>query len=176
MALGAVIASKSAIDSASPSKETHKLGNYFGEGFVIGIKDYFGKVYDAAYNSGDLAKEGLSNAITKISSMIEDGIDTSPTITPVLDLSNVKAGAEYLGSMFGSNSIGVNENVNSITNGFNSRIQNGGNLDLLNAINKLEATVRGSNGNTLNIYSQELDSEKLDQIVKYVNKELGVIF
>lgn len=176
MAANSVTAAQKAIDSASPSKETHKLGNYFGEGFVIGIKDYFGKVYDTAYNSGDLAKDGLSNAITKISAMIENGIDTSPTIRPVLDLSNVKDGAAYLGSMFGSNSIGVNENLNSISNGFNSRIQNGGSLDLLNAINKLEATVRGSNGNTLNIYSQELDSEKLDQIVRYVNKELGVIF
>lgn len=165
-----------ATQEQSPSKLTHKMGGYFGEGFIIGIREQFGKVYDTAFNTGDMAKEGLSNAIAKISQMVEDGIDTSPTIRPVLDLSEVEQGAAYLGSMFGTNSVGLRENINSISNGFNSRIQNGSGLDLLNAINKLEATVRGSNGNTLNIYTQELDSEKLDQIVRHVNKELGVIF
>ena len=167
---------RNATDEHSPSKITEEIGNYFGEGLVIGIRDYFGKVYNTAFNAGDMAKEGLSNAIAKISQMVEDGIDTSPTIRPVLDLSEVEQGASYLGSMFGTNSVGLRENINSISNGFNSRIQNGSGSDLLNAINKLETTVRGSNGNTLNIYTQELDSEKLDQIVRHVNKELGVIF
>ena len=167
---------RNATDEHSPSKITEEIGNYFGEGLVIGIRDYFGKVYNTAFNAGDIAKEGLSNAIAKISQMVEDGIDTSPTIRPVLDLSEVEQGASYLNSMLGTNSVGLRENINSISNGFNSRIQNGSGLDLLNAINKLEATVRGSNGNTLNIYTQELDSEKLDQIVRHVNKELGVIF
>jgi len=165
-----------ATQEQSPSKLTRKMGVYFSEGFAIGIKEQFGKVYDTAFNTGDMAKEGLSNAIAKISQMVEDGIDTSPTIRPVLDLSEVEQGASYLGSMFGTNSVGLRENINAISNGFNSKIQNGSGLDLLNAINKLEATVRGSNGNTLNIYTQELDSEKLDQIVRHVNKELGVIF
>ena len=172
----AATALANATQEESPSKLTHKMGVYFSEGFAIGIKEQFGKVYNTAFNAGDMAKEGLSNAIAKISQMVEDGIDTSPTIRPVLDLSEVEQGASYLGSMFGTNSIGLKENINSISNGFNSRIQNGSGLDLLNAINKLEATVRGSNGNTLNIYTQELDSEKLDQIVRHVNKELGVIF
>ena len=167
---------RNSINVNSPSKITEEIGNYFGEGLVIGIRDYFGKVYNTAFNAGDMAKEGLSNAIAKISQMVEDGIDTSPTIRPVLDLSEVEQGAAYLGSMFGTNSVGLRENINSISNGFNSRIQNGSGLDLLNAINKLETTVRGSNGNILNIYTQELDSEKLDQIVRHVNKELGVIF
>ena len=167
---------RNATDEHSPSKITEEIGNYFGEGLVIGIRDYFGKVYNTAFNVGDMAKEGLSNAIAKISQMVEDGIDTSPTIRPVLDLSEVEQGASYLNSMLGTNSVGLRENINSIANGFNSRIQNGSGLDLLNAINKLETTVRGSNGNTLNIYTQELDSEKLDQIVRHVNKELGVIF
>lgn len=33
-----------------------------------------------------------------------------------------------------------------------------------------------SQGNTLNIYTQELDSDKLDQIVRYVNKEFGIAY
>lgn len=33
-----------------------------------------------------------------------------------------------------------------------------------------------SGGNTLNIYTQELDSDKLDQIVRYVNKEFGIAY
>lgn len=35
----------------------------------------------------------------------------------------------------------------------------------------------GNNGgNTLNIYTQELDSAKLDQIVEYVDKKFGIAY
>ena len=33
-----------------------------------------------------------------------------------------------------------------------------------------------SQGNTLNIYAQELDDQKLKQIVRYVNKEFGIAY
>lgn len=33
-----------------------------------------------------------------------------------------------------------------------------------------------SSGNTLNIYTQELDSQKLDQIVKYVDRKFGIAY
>jgi hypothetical protein len=174
MARTALAAAKAAIDSNSPSKETMKLGGFFGEGFMLGIKSYSGKVYSEAYDTGDMAKEGLSKAISKIKSIIEDGIDTSPTIRPVLDLSDIESGFSTLNSMFNNDSIAVNGNIASITNGFNSRIQNGYDNDLLEAINKLDADIKNSGGNILNIYTQELDSAKLDQIVTHVNKELGI--
>lgn len=176
MAQAAIDKVKETIDSNSPSKETMKLGNYFGSGFVIGIKDYFDKVYDTAYDSGNLAKEGLSNAISKISSIIEDGIDTNPTIRPVLDLSDVEAGASNLSSMLGTNSIGLNTNLNSISNSFDSKIQNRSGSDILSAIKNLETTILTKCGNTTNIYTQELDSAKLDQIVAHVNREFGIMY
>ena len=148
----ALKAAKEAIDSNSPSKEAEKLGNYFGQGLVIGIDDYTTKTYDAAYSVGDYAKKGLSNAISRISSLITDGMDTQPTIRPVLDLSDVESGAGYLSSMFNNSAFGVNANLNAISMGMRSRNQNGANSDVVSAIDGLRKDL-GNIGGTTNNYN-----------------------
>lgn len=149
----ALIAAKAAIDSNSPSKESMKIGNYFGQGFVIGIKDYASKTYDASYSVADRAKEGLRNAISKVSSFISDGVDNQPTIRPVLDLSEVESGAGYLNNMFNNNpSVGVMTNLRAISSGMNARNQNGTNNDVVSAIDKLRNDL-GNIGGTTNNYN-----------------------
>lgn len=152
-ALGAAAlkAAQEAIQSHSPSKATFKLGTYFGQGFAIGIKGYAGKVYDESYSVGEQAKAGLSRAISRVSSMIENGIDTQPTIRPVLDLSEVESGAGYLSSLLNNGpSIGVAANLRAIDYGMNSRNQNGVNDDVVSAIDKLRKDM-GNSGDTYNI-------------------------
>lgn len=148
----ALAAAKEAIDSNSPSKEAMKLGNFFGEGFVIGIRDYGARVYDTSYAIADGAKNGLSKAISRVSDLIGNGIDTQPTIRPVLDLSDVESGAGYLNSMFNNGpSVGVMANLGSISAGMNARIQNGTNNDVISAIDKLSKNLGNVSGNTYNI-------------------------
>ena len=149
----ALAAAKEAIDSNSPSKEAMYLGNFFGEGFVIGIKEYGSKVYDTSYSVADRAKLGLSNAIAKITDMINSDMDTQPTIRPVLDLSDVESGAGYLSSMFNSGpSIGVAANLRAISSGMNTKVQNGTSNDVVSAINKLRKDLSvKTNGDTYNI-------------------------
>lgn len=91
-----------AIDSASPSKVAIGLGNYFGEGFAIGIQRMAGTVADSAQASGTLAIDAMQNTITRIRDIATGMIDVDPTIRPVLDMSNVAAGAGTLNRMFGS--------------------------------------------------------------------------
>ena len=144
-------AAQEAIQSHSPSKATFKLGTYFGQGFAIGIKGYAGKVYDESYSVGEQAKAGLSRAISRVSSMIKNGIDTQPTIRPVLDLSEVESGAGYLSSLLNNGpSIGVAANLRAIDYGMNSRNQNGVNDDVVSAIDKLRKDM-SNNGDTYNI-------------------------
>ena len=174
MAVSSLNAARQALDMHSPSKETMKLGNFFGEGFVIGIKDYFSKVYDTAFDSGELAKSGLNDAITRIQNIIDDNIDAQPRITPILDLSNIKDDINNLNGILSTNSIGVNRNLNAISN-LNLENQNRGN-STLSAIEKLASDLRMNGGNTWNIYTQELDSDKLRQIVDYVANEFGKVY
>lgn len=148
----ALSAAKKAIDSNSPSKEAMKIGNYFGQGLVIGIEDYESKSYAAGYGIADNAKDGLSKAISKVSNIISSGIDAQPTIRPVLDLSEVESGAGYLSTMFNDPSVGVATNLNAISRGMNNRIQNGTNNDVVSAINKLRKDL-GNVGGTTNNYN-----------------------
>lgn len=149
----ALKAAKEAIDSNSPSKEAMKIGNYFGQGLVIGIDEYASKTYDAAYDIGDRAKDGLSRAISRISNIINSDIETQPMIRPILDLSDVESGAGYLNSMFDNGlSVGVASNLKAISSGVNAKIQNGVNNDVVSAINKLRRDL-GNVGGTTNNYN-----------------------
>ena len=147
----ALKAAKKAIDSNSPSKEAMKIGNYFGQGLVIGINDYQTKSYDAGYGVAEYAKNGLSKAISKVTNLFNSDIDMQPTIRPVLDLSDVESGANHLNTLFNNSSIGVNSNLNAISSGMSNKIQNGTNSDVVSAINKLRKDLGNVSGNTYNI-------------------------
>ena len=173
MAIQALIATRQAIDSNSPSKETQKIGNFFGEGFVNGIKDYFSKIYNTAFNTGELAKNGLNEAISKIKYIINNDMDFQPRITPILDLSNIRSGINDINSMF--NYDNLNRNLNAISN-VNIGNQNRRNDDVVSAINKLSDSLDSYNGNVINIYPQELDKDSLNEIVDEVNRNFGKVY
>lgn len=141
---------KIGIDSNSPSKITHKLGNFFGEGFVIGIKEYNNKVYSQSSDIAERAKDGLSRAIAGVSNLITNGIDDDITIRPILDLSDVQAGAASINGMFASPSIGVMSNLNAISSGMRSYRQNGGE-NVVDAIDRLGKNLGNTSGDTYHI-------------------------
>lgn len=176
----ALKAAKKAIDSNSPSKEAMKIGNYFGQGLVIGIEDYESKSYKAGFGIADYAKNGLSRAISKVSDIINNDIDAQPTIRPVLDLSDVESGAGYLSNMFNDGpSIGVMSNLRAISNGMNSRNQNGTNEDVVSAIDKLSKKLGNVGGNSYTINGITYDdgsniTEAVQALVRAAIKERRV--
>lgn len=99
MAKAAAKAAEDELDEHSPSKVGYQIGDYFGVAFVNAIGDYEDKAYKSGSEVASAAKTGLSNAISKIKDFITDGIDTQPTIQPVLDLTNVEAGAGRLSAL-----------------------------------------------------------------------------
>ena len=148
----ALRAAKASLGIASPSKEFYKIGAFTGDGFVNALDDYSSKVYYAGAKVGDEAKAGLSRAIAKVSDMIESGMDTPPTIRPVIDLSDVEAGANSIGGMFDLNpSVGVLSNVRSINSAMNSRQNGMDNRDLMSAIKDLGDKLGTSSGDTYSI-------------------------
>lgn len=138
MAYAAAAAARAALQIRSPSRVAYKIGDFFGQGFVNAIGDYADTAYSASTYMADSARNGLSNAIGKISDVINNDIDAQPTIRPVLDLSEVQTGVNAIGSMFNrETSVGVMANVGAVSTMMNRRGQNGVESEVVSAINKL---------------------------------------
>ena len=133
--------------SRSPSKLTIQAGKWFGEGLVIGITSMGEKVYNAGHGIGELATQSVSQAISNVADIVANGLDSEPTIRPVVDLSDVTSGMDTLNSMWNSGvTLGAYGNLRNISNNMLRR-QNG-NSDVISAINKLGKDIIGSSGNT----------------------------
>lgn len=126
----ALEAAEDALDINSPSGEFRKVGMYSDLGFAKGLRDYAGTVTNESDKVGQGAINSISSAVDEIWKLIDSGIDSEPTIRPILDLSNVEAGTAKLNSMFSQSqaskfSASLNrQNGSQIQNeGLNSKIQ-----------------------------------------------------
>ena len=152
MASAALEAAKEALDEHSPSKESYKVGGFFGQGFINALADYETKTYKAGYNMADYARKGFSKSIRNVQLALNSGIDVQPTIRPVVDLSAVEAGAGAISGMFEEGiSIGTTANVNAINSMMRARSQNGNNDDVVSAITGLRKDIGKIQGNTYNV-------------------------
>lgn len=146
MAQAALDAAKKVLDIHSPSKEFFKVGNFAGMGFINALDDYSSKSYDAGYDMADSARNGLGKAIAKIRDVIAGDIDSSPTIKPVMDLSNIQNGANQLYRMMDSvNGYAVSGSVdmaNQTANRMNRRTSNNNDDPTSSAINGLNKVVK----------------------------------
>ena len=123
MAAAAARAAERELDEHSPSKVGYRIGDFFGLAFVNAISDYADKSYKAGTNMAAAAKNGLSNAISKIREFVDGEMEVQPTIRPVLDLSEVRSGAGRLTAILSrSQAIKISSSMNRETTG---EIQNG---------------------------------------------------
>ena len=123
MAAAAARAAERELDEHSPSKVGYRIGDFFGLAFVNAISDYTDKSYKAGTNMAAAAKNGLSNAISKIREFVDGEMEVQPTIRPVLDLSEVRSGAGRLTAILSrSQAMKISSSMNRETTG---EIQNG---------------------------------------------------
>ena len=99
MASRASSAARSRLRIKSPSKVGYEIGDYFGIGFTNGITDNIRNVGISSDALAESATNGLSNAISKIATLIDSGIDTNPTIRPVLDLTEIQNGSAAIADL-----------------------------------------------------------------------------
>ena len=91
----------------SPSKKTIPVGEGICEGLILGINRMSGAVANAAYNLGDETASYVSDAMTSMARAFDSDMDFTPTITPVVDLTNVRQGVTSINSMFSDSSFGL---------------------------------------------------------------------
>lgn len=117
MALAGVEAVEDTLGIKSPSRVFAKLGNYVGLGFVNALIGFSSRAYDAGAGMATAAKDGLSDSIRAISDAVSNGIDTQPTIRPVIDLTDVSKGVGEMNSLLSRNqSIALARSTNSVIN------------------------------------------------------------
>lgn len=152
MAAKAAEAAKKELDEHSPSKVGVEIGDFFGIGFVNGIRENVDRAYNASTEMASSARGGLAESMNKIKSILDGDMDMNPTIRPVLDLSDIRAGAGSIGDMLGiGSSIGVMSRVGTINTMMNQRGQNGGNGEVVSAINKLNKRLNNLGNTTYNV-------------------------
>ena len=152
MAEAAAQAARNALAINSPSKVFRAIGTSIPEGFAMGIEKLGGLVKNASVSMSDTAVSGVKRSISRLADIVDGDIDTQPTIRPVLDLSDVRAGAGTIGSLLGNGtSVGVLANVGAIGSMMANRNQNGGIDDMVSAIDKLRKDISGMDHATYNI-------------------------
>lgn len=177
MAAAAARAAEDELDINSPSRVGYGIGNFFGLGFVNAMGDYVSRSYKAGAEMAASARNGLSEAASKISDLIDGNIDTQPTIRPVLDLSDLQNGARSINGMFGTKSLHLARIVNSGSmeqmTASEKAVNN--NADVVKAISELQrdVIVLGDKISKMNIV---MDSGALvGQLVNPLDTALGNI-
>ena len=159
MANAAEEAARKALDINSPSKVFRAIGYSVPEGFAMGIDRLGGLVTGSVSNMANGAISGVKTTIARISDAVNTDIDTQPTIRPVLDLSDVTAGAGVLSGMFDTTAnVGVSSNIRSISSMMNKR-QNGQNDEVISAIKDLSASLGNNSGDSYYINGVSYDGE-----------------
>ena len=95
----------------SPSKETMWIGQMLDEGLAIGIEKGAGSIISAARMVTDSSIAPMYDATSQISEVLSSGLDFNPIITPMLDLSYIKAQIEDLNNILNTSPISVSGEV-----------------------------------------------------------------
>ena len=124
----------------SPSRVFARIGEYMVEGLIGGITN---RSDDASKASADMARgtiQSVSRLISDMSTIIDSDMEITPTISPILDMTNVQNGLNQVDSTLSANrSIALGMSVVS-------KNQNGLAYQFGDAISKLADANTQSNG------------------------------
>lgn len=129
----------------SPSRVFMEIGKFTVQGLAVGLERYSGLVEDPARMMAKNVVDSVEKPLSKIDSLLASDINASPVITPVMDLSNVEAGARRLGSMIGNSNMRIGGPTMRLA-GTVGTIQNGnGNAEVISALKDLKDNISTNN-------------------------------
>ena len=138
VAAQALAAAKARLGIHSPSREFYAVGDYAVQGLTNALSDGQKSAQSAGSNVATASLAGLQNSLNMISALMNSGLDTSPTITPVIDDSQVRAGIQRVNTMMTNLTVGQNMAMAGASFGIN---QNGDTADVVSAINGLRKDI-----------------------------------
>ena len=147
---GAVEAVKNFLGINSPSRVFMEIGKYTAQGMSIGLDKYAYLAEDSASGLAENVVNNVKNPLSNIAKLVGGDIDVNPTITPVMDLSDVKQGARRLSDMIGSQDVRINARTGMLA-GSVGKIQNRkDNSDIISAIKDLKEELSNSTSYNIN--------------------------
>ena len=150
-------AAKSAAEKAlgihSPSRVFMEIGKFVDEGFIVGMERYASKVAGTAGSVAGNVVDSFSKPLSALNDIIDTDVNTNPVITPVLDLSNVRANSRRLNNMLpGSGDIALSTDAANIMTNSMGTVQNGvTNSDIVSAIKDLKDNMPTAGNTSYNI-------------------------
>lgn len=142
LARKALEAARRTLDENSPSKEFYKIGAFAGAGFVNALNDSQKDVDRAGSSFGLASIDALSQTIGRIAEAVDDNIDVQPTITPVLDLSEIQNGRKKLNGIIPKSAVLSAGNSYALASGVLTLLAGGvpsagrGNISIYNTFNE----------------------------------------
>ena len=95
----AINAAKTEQDSNSPSKVFRGLGHDAMDGYALGFADRVKYVVDSVKDTGYAGIQAMQDTICRIHDLADNNFDYQPTITPVIDLSQMSNGISTANSL-----------------------------------------------------------------------------
>lgn len=86
-------------DINSPSKVMEKDSEYLIDGAVKGIEKNSDKLEDSFEDLGDSTLAKMNKILEGVNTSLDDNLEYTPTITPVVDLTNVQNGADEINGL-----------------------------------------------------------------------------
>ena len=156
---------KTQLDIHSPSKVMHKLGEFTGKGFALGIDDTSKIISNSAIYIGEVAIESLSDQISSfaavtssmLSQILDADMDINPVITPVFDMSNLDAASSSMSAFFDA------QDALEVASSFNGMQKS--RIELEN--NQNEGNVGNNSGATYNYVQNNYSPKALSEIEIY---------
>ena len=142
----AIAAARKSAQVHSPSRKMMRIGRYMSQGLAIGIEQLAKDVARASENVTNGGINAASTAMSQIANTFDADLDFTPTITPVVDLSEVRQGAAGINSMLGGD-FGLTTPYSGFINAQMAAVafQNGPNPAEFEAINKLAKEISSMN-------------------------------
>ena len=163
---GAAAATEEELEIQSPSKVFARIGEYCVLGLTNGIYGSSKLVEDATESMGNSAIDSMRAVVGHIADIVNGEVQIDPTIRPVLDLSNVEAGASAMDAMFGGRSY-------AMTRGINVQSPNAAMNDLMGQVMAQQGAMSTINGGSpINMYVYAAPGQSEEEIANIVEQKI----
>lgn len=184
-ASASLAAVKRRLNINSPSKEFEWIGEMSDRGLARGFDKYGHLVETSAIGAADVAMLGMQAVLSRLNTIVNEGMDVQPVITPVMDLSNVYAGVgaansllnnqngTYFGGIYTGN---LGRNVQAIRTGYTPRSNTvqANNREVVQAINDLGERLDGMAQSIENLKLVTDTGALVGQMEGKIDQRLGV--
>jgi hypothetical protein len=182
-------AAQNALQVQSPSKRFSYLGKMSGQGLINGLLNQTKAVRSAGYTLGESSFDGLQSAIDSIYSYMDDNMDMNPTITPNVDMSNVRKATDETTDLFNQaisvstdNVSGMSGRFTNFTNLQNEQLgrsislqsKDQDNSDVVSAVNSLKTDIDGLKEAMTNIRMVLDTGTMVGAMTPMIDQQLGM--